>query len=92
MTFAALKRKLTVGTTLTMVSHDWFPNGPLIGIPRKIKTVQTNGIQFEPHQEGKQGSWLYWGKASEYTITEDCFTVWLGAAGDNNYMTYKFKG
>lgn len=77
-TLADLKRKMTLGTTVTMVKHDWMPNGELINLPRKIKTVQSNGVQFEPHKEGKQGSWLTWHKASEYRfLNENTFEVAL---------------
>lgn len=91
-TLADLKRNLTLGKSVTMVKHDWFPNGgELIGLPRKIKIVQSNGIQFEPHKEGKQGSWLNWHKASEYRFIDDnTFEVAL-EPDFSKAMTYKIN-
>lgn len=96
-TFAELKRKLTVGTTLVMTRNDWcVPVGnelttkgnPLLGLPRKIKTVQSNGIQFEPHNDKAQGSWLYFRKAGDFLIQDDThFSIRLDDAG--NIMSYE---
>jgi hypothetical protein len=61
--------------------------GPLVGLQRKIKTVQTNAIQFEPHKPGSDGSWLQWPKASQVRITgPDTFVV----AGEGPELHYRF--
>ncbi len=91
-TLAELKRKLTVGTIVTMTRHDWYPGGALIGLPRKIKHVQGNAIQFEPHKEGGSGSWLHWEKANEYRIISDTeFEVAL-EPDFSKVMAYKIQG
>lgn len=88
-TFADVKRRAIVGATLTMtqyVVNGKLANGPLVGLPRKIKLVQTNAIQFEPHKPGSDGSWLFWTKASEVTINDaNTFTI----EGDIA-LTYRF--
>lgn len=89
-TLSELKRTLSVGMTLTMTRNDWSKNrpNPLLGIPRKIKAKQTNGIQFEPHTEGKQGSWLYFDSADRFIpISQSEFGIKLD--DDGNIMTYK---
>jgi len=75
---AQLKKKLIVGTVVTLIRHDWYPQGNLIGKQRKIKTVQTNAVQFEPSESGKEGSWLHWPKAAEVScIPPDIFQIAL---------------
>jgi len=84
--FADIKRALNEGATLTMVSHDNMPNGPLIGLARKIIKRQSNAIQFEG------GSWLYLDKrASDFEVLgADSFRVRLNpGATPAKYMTYR---
>lgn len=87
-TFADLKRRLTPGVTVTMtkfVVGGVERPGPLVGLPRKVKLVQTNAIQFEPHKEGSDGSWLYWPKAKDVTIeSADSFVI----AGEGPALHY----
>ena len=72
--FADLKRKLTVGTVVTLVSTP-FPH-KYVGVPRKIAKVQTNGICFEPALGNAQGGWLHWDKgAKAVALTADGFIV-----------------
>jgi hypothetical protein len=86
-TFTDIKKRFVLGQSLTMLEHSSPLAGGLVGIPRKIKTVQSNAIQFEPHVEGKQGSWLQYPKASAVTILDnDSFKIDFGFG----YMTYKF--
>jgi hypothetical protein len=68
---AELKRRCTEGAELTMVHHGWFPDGKLIGLSRKIKRVQSNSIQFDPADEGSNGSWLDWPKAKDVLFFAD---------------------
>jgi len=58
-TLADLKRIMQVGVTVTMLKHDWYPYGPLIGMPRKITKIQGNGGKFEG------GSWFYYPAARQ---------------------------
>lgn len=84
-TFADIKRALNEGVVLTMVRHDWFPNGALIGKPRKIIKKQSNAIQFEG------GSWLNFPPASDICVNENGFSVLLSVE-KAQFMTYEFKG
>lgn len=70
MSFAALKRKLVVGTKLELVQSP-FANAPR---PLVIEKVQTNAIAFagDEYTKGRL-SWLYWPKANEIEVTEDGF-------------------
>lgn len=43
-TLADLKRTLKPGTFLTMVRHDWYPSGRLIGMRREIVHANSVGI------------------------------------------------
>jgi hypothetical protein len=84
-TFADLKRRLVECVTLTMVRHDWYPKGKLMGVPRVITKVQCNAIAMAA--EGADSpSWLYWPKAGDIRITgDDEFLVKLD---QGNYMGY----
>jgi hypothetical protein len=42
----------------------------IIGVPRRVKKKQTNAVQFEPAAGRKDGSWLWWPKASNVIIAE----------------------
>lgn len=86
-TWSDVKNRLKVGTTLTQTKHSG-ANPVLVGVARKIKYRQTNAIQFEPHQAGKSGSWLYFPKASQVTIVDDnTFAIDLGWV----QIEYKFE-
>jgi hypothetical protein len=80
-TFADIKRKLVIGNSITMIRHDWIPNGKLIGLKREIIKKQSNAVQFQG------GSWLYLDKpASEYIPTsENTFLVKLD---QDQFMEY----
>ncbi len=95
MSLAELKRRLQVGTIVTMTQHSYDENimnrpTPLLDIPRKVKVVQSNAIQFEPHREGSSGSWLYWPKSSQvmYNSISNEFTIILDDV-TNSTMKYK---
>jgi hypothetical protein len=83
-TFADIKRKLVENNTITMIRHDWLPNGKLIGVKRKIIKRQSNAVQFEG------GSWLYLDKpANDYIPTgENTFLVRLDS---DKFMEYKIN-
>lgn len=89
--FAELKRFLQPGVVLTLVRHDWYPNGPLINKPRKICKIQSNAIAFEPIPPKTESSWLHWGKSSEYTIDEKGFNVQLTPDDPEKIMRYEFS-
>lgn len=86
-TFADVKRRLVEGATLTMVRHDWLPNGKLIGLPRKIIKRQTDAIQFDG------GSWLQFPPAKEVRILGDNeFAVQLSPEREpDKLMAYRFN-
>jgi hypothetical protein len=83
-TFADIKRKLIEGNALTMIRHDWYPQGKLMGVTRDIVKRQSNAIQLEG------GSWLYLDKpAWEYVpLNEHEFLVRLD---DDKYMGYRIN-
>jgi hypothetical protein len=70
-TFADIKRQLIEGAELTMIRHDWYPQGKLIGVKRKIIKRQSNGIQFEG------GSWWHFPPASDVAPQDNGFAVVL---------------
>jgi hypothetical protein len=84
-TFADVKRAMQVGVTVTMTKHDWYPNGTLIGVPRKVQKVQSNAVQFEG------GSWLHWPRASDVVPTDKGFTVVLSIE-KAQLMEYEIEG
>jgi hypothetical protein len=83
-TFADIKRKLIEGNALTMIRHDWYPQGKLMGVTRDIVKRQSNAIQLEG------GSWLYLDKpAKEFIPTsENTFLVLLD---QDKFMEYRIN-
>jgi hypothetical protein len=83
-TFADIKRKLSSGVSVTMIRHDNYPNGHLIGLDREIVRRQSNAVQFSG------GSWLRLDKpAADYIPTsENTFLVRLV---DDKFMEYKIN-
>ena len=78
-TVADLKRKLTVGTTLTLKACYFYHR--FLGIPRKINAVNTVGFQVG-------GSFMDWPKAKELTWhSPNEFRIDLGS----NYYTYTIE-
>jgi hypothetical protein len=75
-TYADIKRRLIVGTHLTMLNHDWYPNGKLIGVRREITTRKASEIGLKTDN---RESYLRLDRpASDYTITgADTFKVLL---------------
>lgn len=61
---AELKRKLTEGTTVTLL-YSYHPGHKYLNIPRKIEIRQSNAIMFEG------GSWLRFPKAKEILFYGD---------------------
>jgi hypothetical protein len=82
--FADIKRKLIEGNALTMIRHDWYPQGKLMGVTRDIVKRQSNAIQLEG------GSWLYLDKpAKEFIPTsENTFLVLLD---QDKFMEYRIN-
>jgi hypothetical protein len=85
ITFADIKRRLTVGTKLKLVRHDWLkPDSPLkLGTVRAIIKRQSNAIQFEG------GSWAYFPPSSDVLCTDNGFSIVLSAERAQ-FMTYEF--
>ena len=83
-TFADIKRKLTNGASVTMIRHDHYPNGGLIGLERKVIKRQSNAVQFEG------GSWLRLDKpAADYIPTSE--NTFLARLNDDKFMEYKIN-
>jgi len=86
-TFADIKRRLTVGTTVTMIRHDWqkVPGG-ILGKPRKILTANTVGVEFEG------GSWMHFTNAKRMVPTGDnTFKVILNPEKPEQIMEYRIE-
>ena len=83
-TFSDIKRKLIEGNALTMIRHDWYPQGKLMGIAREIVKRQSNAIQLEG------GSWLYLDKpAKEYIPTSE--NTFLVVLDQDKFMEYRIN-
>ena len=83
-TFSDIKRKLIEGNALTMIRHDWYPQGKLMGITRDIIKRQSNAIQLEG------GSWLYLDKkAADYIPLND--HEFLVRLEGENYIAYRIN-
>ena len=67
-TLADVKRLCKVGAKLTMIRHDWYPNGPLIGVTREIIFVKKCSIALKTKLAEGKISWLEWRPASETCI------------------------
>lgn len=75
---AEFKRWLaTSGATVTMIQHDWYPNGKLMNLPRTVVHQTTTGVQFSG------GSWLYFKSAKECRFSDGFVDVDL--TGDNSF-------
>jgi len=78
--------------SLTMIQHDWYPNGKSIGVKRRIKKVQTNGIQFVPIEEGSDGSWLYfYPRAVRFNPSLGVMIVSLEGSDFDKVMVYQLE-
>jgi len=92
-TLADIKRRAMPGARLTQTKYKVNGverSGPLLGLTRAVKRVQTISIQFEPHKEGSDGSWLEWPKASGVRIDgPDEFT--LVQEGGVFELSYRFE-
>jgi hypothetical protein len=83
-TFSDIKRKLIEGNALTMIRHDWYPQGKLMGVTRDIVKRQSNAIQLEG------GSWLYLDKpAKEYIPTSE--NTFLVVLDQDKFMEYRIN-
>lgn len=82
MTLTELKRTAS-NYVWTITAHPY--GHKLFGVPREVKHVQSNGIQFI------DGFWLYWPKASEASFFMSsgdlCFSIDL----EGKAMTYKLE-
>jgi len=83
-TFSDIKRKLIEGNALTMIRHDWYPQGKLMGITRDIIKRQSNAIQLEG------GSWLYLDKKAADYIPLNDYEFLVRLEGEN-YIAYRIN-
>lgn len=88
MKLAEFKRTLKPGDHLTMLSHSWMPQGPLIGKRRRVSGHNTVGILVETEKDGKLvSSHLAWPKAAGFSLEEDIITY----KSEDLVMTYKWE-
>lgn len=83
---AEVKRRCQVGVQLRIVDHHLLRSSDparvasaqaMLGVPRTIARVQTNGVWFEPSNPAvdKRRSWLVWPKASWVELTGGGFRL-----------------
>ena len=63
-TLADLKRDLSVGASLTLISRYGKKEGKNIGVKRYVVKKNTVGVCLNTDKDAKRGSYLYWPKAS----------------------------
>ena len=90
-TYAALKRRLRVGTTVTMTRHDWYPTGKLIGVPRDVTRVMSNAVELATPMATSGYSRMDLPSARDVVITgPDTFDVALESGNpDGPRMSYR---
>lgn len=89
MTIAELKRRMAIGTVVTMTGHDWYPSGRLIGIPRTVVHVDTVKVGFAG-DDGRT-SYMSWPRAGHLQATgPDTFAVALDDDG-TAWMHYRIE-
>jgi hypothetical protein len=88
MTLAAIKRRITIGTTLSIVkqnSIDGDGTSHFLG-KRRVDGVQTNAVRFE------NGQYLYWPRSRHIREVEGGFQVDLAGTGDfMNIVEYQIE-
>jgi hypothetical protein len=83
-TFADIKRKFKENIIVTLYQHDSLTNiHKYLNVPRKIAKLQTNAIMFEG------GSWLHFGKASDWVIIDD--NTFKVRCFEDKFMYYKIQ-
>lgn len=91
MTRAELLRTLQPGTVVTMLAHDWYPHGWLIGTPRVVIKSRTRDVQLRGTKpDGTiSESWVTIAAASDFRDNgDDTFSVRLDPDGAA-WMTYR---
>jgi len=92
-TLADAKRRVTVGTKLTLIECPWMPWA--VGQVREVTKVQTK--QFALHlvrQDGSEvDSWVDWGKASVFQYNPDTneFSIPRFGEADQPCATYRIE-
>ena len=92
--FAEMKRALTLGVKVIVTRHDWYPTGGVIGVLRKVSTVQTNAVAFQ-RLDTDAHSWLFFNDGAKGFIFDgtDSFSVVLDKSKNPPpVMTYKIVG
>jgi len=79
-----LKNYLQIGMSLTLIDTS-MKDHKYLNQTRKIAIKQTNAIKFVG------GSWLYFGKAKDYTFKDNQFTnTWDKGTAFSGFLTYEF--
>lgn len=75
MPLAELRRRLTVGTKVTLIAARYLKPGE--ERRRKVHRVQSNALAFiAPEIEGTELSWIYWQPGTRVEIvSEDIFRI-----------------
>jgi hypothetical protein len=73
-TLADLKRALTLGTQVTMITCQ-YPHRNL-NVPRYVVKTQSNGVEFAVGKDDKRGSFFDFPKASLLDFKDDIFTIY----------------
>lgn len=102
MSLASIKRRITVGSKLQVIRHDW----PMLRLNgesaeqyaakhaaffavREVAIVQTGAVGFKT---GERVSWLSWPKASSIRETPTGFQVDLNDTGNfDEVMEYEWR-
>ena len=97
MSFAGIRRKIAVGTRVTLTHHSghgpgdtfrWGNHEMTLPLTRSVAVVQTNAIGFDDERVARGHARLYWPKASEVTVHDER-TFTLHSQGRANDMTYR---
>ena len=93
-TLADLKRALQLGVNVLLISSD-LPSmqAKFSGKGRKVIKVQTNAIQFEPTESGRNGSWLDLASAKDFQFFgDDRFSMLLDRENSTQANNYQVIG
>jgi len=69
MSLAALKRRIRVGTRLTVEAHSNPRAAAIVGVTRTVEAVQQNAVALTS-TDGGPPSWLYWPPAKEVEMID----------------------
>lgn len=80
MTIADLKRRLTLGVKIKLISAPFMPNHKFLGVVREVTQVRTRAVKFGT-------SWVEFPKAQDLQETANGFTI---LENGQPSLTYEF--